>query len=300
VEAGSLTTLNNSQAPGALRKPKSLDAAVLEVSEISTLPQVALQVMAVVRDPNTGAADLIKVVEGDPALSARVLRLVNSAAYSLCSKVNNLHQAITYAGFHQVRNLAITASVAKVFRDHEAFGTYKRSMLWRHMISVGVCARLVARRCRLPDFEDAFLAGLLHDIGIILLDQHLHDAFAAVINDLTEEKTLVEVEQEHLGFDHTQFGERVATKWGFPPRVCAAIRYHHQSLAYLDDGADIVRCVEVANVLCTLKNITSVGRKLVTASAELFQSLSFQKHDVVVLAADLGRELAQCESLFKL
>jgi len=300
VETRSLTTPSTDRAPGAFRTPKSLDAAVLDVSEISTLPQVALQVMAVVRNPNTGAADLIKVVEGDPALSARVLRLVNSAAYGLRSKVNNLHQAITYAGFYQVRNLAITASVAKVFRDHEASGAYKRSMLWQHMISVGVCARLVARRCRLPDFEDAFLAGLLHDVGIILLDQHLHDAFAAVINDLTEEKTLVEIEREHLGFDHTQFGERVATKWGFPSRVRAAIRYHHQSLTYQDDGAEIVRCVEIANLLCTLKNITSVGRKLVTASAELFQSLSFQKHDVVVLAADMDRELAQNESLFKL
>lgn len=300
METRPFTLPRADRAPGTLRKPRSLDAAVRGVAEISTLPQVALQVMAVARNPDTGAADLTRVVESDPALSARVLRVVNSAAYALHCEINNLHQAISYLGFDQIRNLAVTASVAKVFRNNETVGTYKRDLLWRHMVSVGVCARLIARRCRFANFEDAFLAGLLHDVGIILLDQHLHGVFAAVINDLSEEKTLNETEREHLGFDHTQFGERVAAKWGFPPRVRAAIRYHHQSLAYRDDGAEIVRCVEVANLLCTLKGITSVGRKLVTASAELFQSLNFQKQDVVVLAADLDRELAQSENLFKL
>jgi HD-like signal output (HDOD) protein len=270
------------------------------VADISTLPQVALQVMAVARNPEAGATDLIKVVEGDPALSARILRLVNSAAYALRCKVNNLHQAISYLGFDQIRNLAITASVAKVFRDHETIGAYKRSMLWRHMISVGICARLVARRCRIPSFEDAFLAGLLHDIGIILVDQHFHQAFVAVINDLTEGETLIKIERDHLGFDHTRFGERVATKWGFPSQVRAAILHHHESLACQDDGAEIVRCVEIGNLLCTLKGITSVGHKLVTAPAELFQSLDFQKDDIVILATDLDRELTQNESLFML
>jgi putative nucleotidyltransferase with HDIG domain len=256
--------------------------------------------MEVARNPDAAAADLIKVVEGDPSLSARVLRLVNSAAYALRCKVNNLHQAISYLGFDQIRNLAITASVAKVFRDHETIGAYKRSMLWRHMISVGVCARLVARRCRFPNFEDAFLAGLLHDIGIILLDQHFHSAFVAAITDLTEGTPLAKTEQEHFGFDHTQFGERVATKWGFPSQVRAAIRHHHDSLACQDESAEVVRCVEIGNLLCTLKGITSVGHKLVTAPVELFQSLSFQKHDIVILATDLDRELAQNESLFML
>jgi putative nucleotidyltransferase with HDIG domain len=284
----------------AANRPKSIDAVVQRVAGISTLPQVALKVMQVARDPNTGAAELRTVVEGDPALGARLLRMVNSAAYGVRSTVTNLQQAISYLGFNQVRNLAMTASVSRVFRRNEKIGNYQRTMLWRHLVSVGICARLVASRCRMPNFEDAFLAGLLHDIGIIIEDQHTHGQFCRVMTALSEETTLSEVEKQHLGFDHCMLGARIADAWRFPPAVRAAIRFHHSASQYNEEGADIVRCVEVANVICTLKGITSVGRRLVKPALETFQALGFQKEDIIVLATDLDQEIAMSESLFEL
>jgi HD-like signal output (HDOD) protein len=225
---------------------------------------------------------------------------VNSAAYGIRQTVSNLQQAISLLGFNQIRNLALTASVSEVFKRDDPVGPYKRSGLWRHLVSVGICARLVARRCGIRSFEDAFLAGLLHDVGIVLLDQVAHPEFRRAMETLDASRTLCEVERDVFGFDHCQFGERIAEMWRFPTVARAAIRHHHASHRYDGEGADVVRCVEVANVLCSLKGVTSVGLKLLRPPLEAFQGLGFHKDDVVVLAHDVDREIADFKTLFEL
>jgi HD-like signal output (HDOD) protein len=285
---------------GGLGCESALDAAVRRVSEISTLPDVALRVAEVAQDPESGAGDLKDIVEGDPALSARVVRMVNSAAYGLRTTVANLQQAISYLGLSQVRNLAMTLSVSDVFRRDGRIGRYSRRGLWRHLVSVGICARLIARRRGLAGFEDAFLAGLLHDIGIILIDQVAHDEFAAMLVSFDPQQTLMENERMALGFDHCELGERVAEAWRFPETVRAAVRHHHGSTHYRGAGAEIVWCVEAANVVCTLKGVTSIGSKLVRPGLEAFHALEFRKDDAVVLANDLEREIKDNEKLFEI
>ncbi len=276
----------------------ALEQVVRRIDEISTLPQVAFRVMEVANDPDSGAADLKDVMEGDAALSARVLRCVNSSAYATRTRITNLQQAIAYLGLKQIRNLAMTASVSELFKKDEAIGPYRRSELWKHLVSVGICARLIALRRKLRDFEDAFLAGLLHDVGIVLEDQHAHEAFCRTIRGLNEQQTLTAVEMRELGFDHTQLGEQVAKAWNFPESTVAAIRYHHASVSYRGEAIDIVRCVEVANLLCTLTGASSVGMKLVRVSQPALTGLSLTREDIAVLAADLKEELAQNASLF--
>ena len=278
----------------------SLDTLVERITGISTLPQIALRVMEVAQNPDATAADLKVLVESDPTLSARVLRNVNSAANGLRLRITNVQQAISYLGFNQIRNLAITASVGEIFRVEEATGPYRRANLWRHLVSVGVCARLVASRLALPNFDDAFLAGLLHDIGIILEDQHAHGPFKNVVRNLQNDRTLAQIEQIFLGFDHTTLGERIAEKWQFPPEIRDVIRFHHASKDYHGEHAELVQCVEIANVVCTVKDISSVGRKLVQAPKAAMAGLGLALTDIKVLMEDLSAELAMNECLFEL
>ena len=277
-----------------------IETVVGRIAEVSTLPHVALKVMEVANDPASGAAELRGAVEGDAALSARVLRTVNSSAYALRSKITNLQQAISYLGFSQIRNLAITASVSDSFKRDEAIGFYRRSSLWRHLVAVGICSRLIAARQKLPNFEDAYLAGLLHDFGIILEDQHASTAFKTMIQSLDMGKPLIEAEQAYLGFDHTQLGSRVADAWKFPPAARAAIRFHHMSGNCRDDEAPIVRCVEVANFICSVKGIPSIGVNLVQPPHDAIAALSFRKEDIKILVTDLDNEMIRHESLFTL
>ncbi len=277
----------------------TLDDVVRRIDEISSLPHVALRIMEIASDADSGAADLKDIMESDTALSARVLRCVNSSAYATRMQITNLQQAIAYLGLKQIRNLAMTISVSELFRKNETVGRYRRSELWRHLVSVGICARMIAMRLKFTNFEDMFLAGLLHDIGIILEDQHVHEHFSEVILSLKGDKTLAAAERAHFGFEHTTLGEKVAKLWGFPEAAKAAIRYHHMSTHCRGADVDIVRCVEVANLLCTLKGIPSVGHKLVKFSRPTFAGLSLSKDDIAILAEDLDNELASNASLFQ-
>lgn len=290
----SLQTYPNKKAP------PTLEMVVRRIDDISTLPTIAMRVIEVANDPDSGAADLKQAIEADASLAARVLRCVNSSAYATRTKITNLQHAIAYLGQKQIRNLALTASVSRLFKDERSVGPYRRSGLWRHLVSVGICARLIAMRRKLYNFEDMFLAGLLHDIGIVFEDQHVHQSFYEVMRHLEPAKTLATVEVDNLGFAHTVLGARVAEAWNFPGAITDAIRHHHASADYRGDHADIVQCVEVANLLCTLKGITSVGMKLVAGSQSALASLSLGKHDVTVLVTDLERELERQASLFEL
>lgn len=241
-----------------------------------------------------------EIVETDATLSARVLRCANSSAYAVRTEITNLTQALAYLGLKQIRNLAITASVSELFKEEEVIGSYSRIGLWRHLVSVAICARLIAMRCKFGNFEDAFLAGLLHDIGIILEDQQVHDEFVEVMQSLPGAKSLIEIEDRHLGFNHTTLGEELAQRWGFPEHTKVAIRHHHASVNYRGPHIDILRCVDVANLICTLAGTSSVGLKLVKLSPPALKGLSFSKNDIVVLADDLKEELSASATLFNI
>jgi putative nucleotidyltransferase with HDIG domain len=254
--------------------------------------------MEVANDPDSGAGDLKEVMEADAALSSRVLRCVNSSAYATRNDITNLQQAIAYLGIKQIRNLAMTASVSELFKKDEEIGAYNRAGLWRHLVAVGICARLIAMRLNLKDFEDVFLAGLLHDIGIILEDQHLHKHFVNVVGSLEEGKTLVEVETQQIGFDHLRLGASVAKTWKFPEGVMEAIRYHHDSAKCQSEHVMAVRCVEVANLVCSLKGFCSVGGNYVQFPRAAIEGLSLKKDDLKVLVQDLDREFDSQQKLF--
>ncbi|HYW79808.1 MAG TPA: HDOD domain-containing protein [Thermoguttaceae bacterium] len=276
----------------------ALDAIVSRIDEISTLPHVAVKVMQVANDPTTDAGDLTLAMESDAALSARVLRCVNSSAYATRRKITNLKQAIAYLGTKQIRNLAVTAAVSELFKDNEAIGSYCRGNLWKHLVSVGLCSRMIASRLNWAEGEDMFLAGLLHDIGIVLEDQHVHTTFCMVIKSLREGTSLSASERNRFGFDHTMMGEKIGELWGFPDCVQAAIRYHHMSTTYRGPESTTVRCVEVANLICSLKGITSVGPQLVNFSQSAFSGLKLSKTDIASLSAELDAEIETNQALF--
>jgi HD-like signal output (HDOD) protein len=276
------------------------DQVTRRIHEISTLPQVAMRVMQVANKPNAGAGELKEVMEYDPALCTRVLRCVNSSAYATRVRITNLQQAIAYLGIRQIRNLALTASISNLFKQQDTIGPYNRTSLWRHLVAVGICSRMIAMRCRLSSFEDMFLAGLLHDVGIILEDQHLHEVFSAMVSSLSKETTLCDAERRYLGFDHTTLAEAITKNWSFPDTVVAAVRFHHGSANYRGPHVQVVHCVEIANFICSIKGISSVGINLVHFPREAIERLSLTKEDVVVLATDLDREVSANESLFQL
>lgn len=251
------------------------------ISEVSTLPAVAMRIIQVANDSTTGAADLLEAVEYDAAMATRIMRTVNSSYYSMQNKVADLKLAITLLGFKEIRNLAMTAYVAQLFKKGEGHGTYTREGLWNHMIGVGIVARLIAEVSRKAAPREAYLAGLLHDLGFILVDQYLNKPFHQLIDSLREERSLVEVEEEILGFDHASLGSYVGKQWRLPEHLVATIRFHHDPLAYVGDHWAMVYTVALADFFCNAKGVSPLGvRNTVTPPSQVFSALGLQKSQV--------------------
>ena len=293
----SAPTTDAAPAPLAGSRGPSLDAVVASITEISTLPDVALRVMQIASDPSSDASDLRGVLESDPALCVRVLKCVNSASFALRSRLADLNQAVSFLGFNQIRDLAITATVSDLFRRPGKILGYDRHGLWRHLVSTGVCARMIAVRLRLDGHPSAFVAGLLHDLGIILFDQYRHEEFYKVIAGLNASKRLVDHERRIVPWDHTELGLRMGERWRLPEVALAAIRWHHDPAECPPPHRALVHCVAAANVVCSTKGITSVGMNLVGLSNGTLEELRLETRDLTAFSDDLDAELARNQHL---
>ena len=278
-----------------------LDRTVERIHDVSSLPEVFVRVCEVVNDERSSVAELKEVVESDPSLASRVLRTVNSAAYGVSTSIDTLHQAICMLGFNEIRNLAITASVATIFKKDNSIGTYSRKGLWRHLVSVGLVSRMIALRSGSQRFDNAYLAGLIHDIGIILLDQHLHPSFVEIVEQVSADTPLLTIERENIGFTHSDLGARIAQKWRFSEAAVSAIRFHHDAHRYDGESQQIVQSVQVANFICTLKDIGSMGvRNVALPEPPVFSGVSIGRRELTVLWEDVDRELEKQRALLEI
>lgn len=237
----------------------ALERLFRRIGELSSLPAVAQRIILVADDPKSSAADLLGVVQGDPAMAVRILRRVNSAYYGLKHRVVDLQSAISMLGMRELRNLALTVYVAKMFESPGDYRGYSREGLWNHSVAVAVASRLVMEICTREDPNEAYVSGLLHDIGYILIDQRLRHHFCSVLDELTGGAPATDIERRLLTFDHAELGAYVARAWRFPAQVIDAIGYHHSPEIYAGDHAATVYAVSLANHLCSRAGFTSLG-----------------------------------------
>jgi putative nucleotidyltransferase with HDIG domain len=237
---------------GSATNPRKDIASAIDA--LPPLPAVALRVMQVAQDPKSSASDLALVVSSDPGLSARILRIVNSAAYRRAREVTSVQEALVTLGFIQARNIAISGAIAGAYSPDALNALFRIETFWRHSLAVAFKASELAGKGRRLDVPSAFTAGILHNMGRLAmffsdpagLDQAVADAIARdVVLEVSERET--------LGFDHTEVGDELAAKWKLPEEVRAAIRHHH------DDDLNET----------TLAGVVSAGDRFCTANGLL-------------------------------
>jgi putative nucleotidyltransferase with HDIG domain len=197
------------------------------VVSVASLPGVYLRLSSVVSDPRSSAADVGRVIAEDPGLTARLLKLVNSAMYGFPSRIETVSHAISIVGTAQLQDLALATSVIKLFASMPQELVTMESF-WRHSVACGVAARALATRRREVNVERFFVAGLLHDIGRpIMYMQVPAESRAAVTRSRETGEPLYLVEHELLGFDHTHVGHALLDQWKLPPSLREAVAQHH-------------------------------------------------------------------------
>jgi putative nucleotidyltransferase with HDIG domain len=198
------------------------------LKELPTLPTVVAQLMMTLNEPTSSARDLERLIANDQAIAARLLKLANSAFYGLPGKVASLNRAITLLGFNTVRSLVLTIGVIDKFGGPSGGKYFDRGEFWEHSLSVAMVARLLGARDSAFSPDEAHLAGLLHDIGKVIMDNFMPAKFQEAMQLVKEKgRDPLEAEQELLGLSHDEVGHIAAGEWRFPEFLSEVIKNHH-------------------------------------------------------------------------
>ncbi|MGE3107994.1 MAG: HDOD domain-containing protein [Phycisphaerales bacterium] len=239
----------------AQTKENAVNSAIREISHIATLPEITLKIIQLVESPTSTAQDLHKVISNDPALCSRILKVVNSAFYGLPGQVGSINRAIVLLGLNAVKNIAIAASLTKLFRGGAVTPNFAAKDLWEHSIAVGAASKMIADSLKLAFADEAFLAGLIHDLGIVVELQFDRNKLVEAVTrtnvgpDGTPARGLLDTEDEVFGATHQDFGSGLCIKWKFPKSFANVTGYHHRPLELADDGRTLACIVAIADRL---------------------------------------------------
>jgi len=261
VQSAQSTEAANEAQPAPAESAPAVGAAVSEViqdiSHIATLPEVTMRIIHLVEDPDSTAQDLNRVITYDPALGARILKVVNSAFYGLPGQIGSINRAVVLLGLNAVKNIAIAASLAKLFRGGKICPGFDARELWTHSIGTATATRLLGEKVglRLPD--EAFLAGLIHDIGIMVEIQARRPKFVEVVQMLEQnpEMTLREAEMQVFGAHHEHFGAGLCKLWKFPSSFAYVTGFHHHPMDLSPNNWTLTSLVHIADILTAQQEI---------------------------------------------
>lgn len=234
-----------------------VDKALATVGEIATLPEVTIRIIEIVEDPKSTAHDLHKVIKNDPSLSVRILKVVNSALYGLPGQIASVDRAIILLGLSAVKNIAIAASINRLFKGTRLSERFTAADVWRHSVAVAVTARAISKISpHSVGTDEVFVGGVIHDIGILVERQAFPEPFAKVIHRCSSgDFDFLECERQIIGADHQAFGFGLTTKWKFPRHLRAAVGFHHNPDALSVELQHMATLLRMADVLCCQEQI---------------------------------------------
>lgn len=230
------------------------ESLISDVSGLISPPDVCLRVAELVQCDTSSADDIGEVIIRDPNLTARLLRLVNSSFYGFRSKIDTVSRAVTVIGIRDLQSLVMAISAVKSF-SNVPNKLVNMDTFWRHSIYTGLIARSLARRCSVLHPERLFIAGLLHDIGSLILYCRLHE----IARDLLlvadgDEEVFYRAELETLGFSHADLGAMLLARWQIPENLQEAVRDHHDPASASKYGMEAA-ILHVANLLANRSGI---------------------------------------------
>ncbi len=223
-------------------------------ANLPTLPQVATRLMSMINNPLTSSSDVAFIVGQDLSLSAKVLRLANSAFYGIPRSITNINNAVVILGLKVINTMVLSLTVFDMFPENRrSAALFNRKTFWVHSLSCGLVAKFLATRIRkviLFDPEEAFCAGLLHDIGKVVMEQYLHDDFHQALEFASRNKIpIFQAENSQLGYSHTDIAEWLTESWSLPTEIRLSLIHHHDPAASIQ-CQDIIALCHIADWLC--------------------------------------------------
>jgi HD-like signal output (HDOD) protein len=284
---------------------KSLEQKKIEqIENLPTLPEVANKLLKIINDPTTTAVDVANLISRDLSLTSKVLRLANSAFYGIPRTVTTVQNAVVILGLKVINTMVFSITVVKMFPGDGRNELFSRKKFWAHSLACAVIARQLALRMRkftLFDPEECFCAGLIHDIGRVVLDQYFHDDFLKALQKALQSKiSLLQAEQETFGFSHMDVGDWLTSRWELPQDLRVPIVYHHTP-GRTEYAREITTLVHLAD------NVTyDIGYGLPgletrpPLDSALVNQLGFSTEDIDAVKASAQEEIEKFQAAFEI
>lgn len=243
--------------PSEAHKKEDVKRLILEVLEVPTLSTALSKILKVAGNDRSNASDLAEVISKDQLLTANILKIANSAYFGLSQQVPTVSRAIVVLGFDAVKSIALSTSIICAFpvegTGHDGFD---RSKFWTHSLACAYLSKTVAGMTHRAEMETAFVCGLLHDIGKIVLDVYFPDSYRTVLARLAKgDMTSMEAEGQILGFTHAEVGMWIAQRWKFPKPIVFSIANHHGIVSNDARYRELTEITCLANHLCLQEGV---------------------------------------------
>jgi len=271
---------------------EKLRREVQEIGALPTLPEIPMRILELIADEKSSMEDISKLVERDPSLTANILKVANSAYYGVRQRVASLKLALAILGFNEIINIVTSISVVRIFPSHGRSASFDRNKFWKHSFGCASAAQMLARELRFETAGVDFVAGLLHDIGKLVMDQYFHPKLREIWSMKEKEGTpLLVAEEQVMGADHAVLGSWLAGSWNLPPVLAESITYHHRPLDVLalptpSEKPALAAIIHLADILACEPELNF------TETAEASQSFGDNLAWKIILAErpDLGRD----------
>jgi HD-like signal output (HDOD) protein len=272
---------------------------IAKVKEIVSLPDIYQKLMAVIDDPMSSASDVAAVISCDPGLTARLLRIVNSAFYAFPSKIDTVSRGVTLLGAKELCDLALATSVMKLF-DSALKGLVDMNLFWQHSIGCGVFARKLAMNRHEPNAERFFVMGILHDIGRLILLSHVPETMQmAMVRASRCRNALHELEKQMLGYTHADVGAALLKAWNLPASHQEAVGLHHnptKARRFKQEAATIY----LADILATAMGMGTSGNTVVPDLVpRAWDQLEIDPSALTLMAEEAENEVDDLLRIFK-
>lgn len=272
-----------------------------KIEDLPTLSVVANNIILITQNPKSSALEVGRAISNDQALVSKILRIANSSFYGFPKEITTVGHAVVILGFANIRNLVLAASILDVLSSEGENGVFDREEFWKHSLACGVTSKLISKRLGIQNPDEAFIWGLMHDVGKLILDSYFHEEFIQVVSLVKEKEILIkDAEQEVLGIDHAGVGGIVADKWNLHPALIKAIRFHHNP-PRAHESMRMASIVHLADALCRAIDIGNGGdNKIPCINEESWKLSGFNKQIVKNLFAEMDKEVENAAAFLSL
>ncbi|MFQ5654740.1 MAG: HDOD domain-containing protein [Planctomycetota bacterium] len=285
-------------SPSSTSSSAEVDRLLKKAVDLHTLPVVVLEAERLMRTPRTSAQDIATLISRDPALAGRILRMANSAYYGFQKRIGTLTQAIVLLGFQTTRNLMLTVSVIETFRTGSD-DSFDYPGLWAHSMAAAIAASEIAAASPLEDSGEAYIAGLLHDAGKLIIAQHLKHLSEAIHRSKGQGFDELEAERVILGRSHASIGAQLAERWQLPPHLVEGIREHHHPPAGGGEP-NLAHVLQLANIVVTALGFGRPDASMPLAVDGLSKCLGYDEESLAEWIDRIVKKIENASDFFEL